>query len=208
MQSFRRQKGVAAPLVRDNIDTDAIIPSREIVAVDMKDLGIRLFSNWRYIDRNRSENPEFILNRSPYRSAKFLISGQNFGCGSSREAAVWALQQFGITAVIAESFGAIFRANCIRNGLLPILLSNPEITKLAGWIGESGASNEVLVDLESQTIEVPFGGHFRFSLSTKEREMLLDGLDMTDLLLADAAALHRFDSADKCERPWIYQVSP
>ena len=120
-----RIEGIVAPLLRPNIDTDLIIPSREITSPGREGYGEKLFAPWRYLGPERRENPDFVLNREPFRRAPILVAGENFGCGSSREMAVWALRQFGIRAVIAPSFGAIFRANCLRNGVLPVELPGP-----------------------------------------------------------------------------------
>ena len=138
MEPFVRVEGIAAPLHRANIDTDAIIPSREITSPGREGYGEKLFSPWRYLGPDRRENPDFVLNRAPFRAAPILIAGDNFGCGSSREMAVWALRQFGIRAIVAPSFGAIFRANCMRNGILPVVLPAATVAgaRRAGRAGE------------------------------------------------------------------------
>ena len=128
MEPFKQHTGIAAPLIHLNIDTDAIIPSREIKSVSKKGLENGLFAEWRYLSLNtREENPTFILNQEPYRRASFILTGENFGCGSSREHAVWALYQWGIRAIVAPSFGSIFYSNCIQNGILPVLLKTEKI---------------------------------------------------------------------------------
>ena len=148
--------GIAAPFLRINVDTDAIIPSREIKAVSKKGLSEGLFSEWRYTSiADRTPNDEFILNREPFTRSAILLTGDNFGCGSSREHAVWALQEWGIKAVIGSTFGSIFYGNCIRNGLLPIQLSTDDLQKLIDFVEKDPESNQILIDLE--TLSINFG---------------------------------------------------
>ena len=145
--------GIAAPFLRINVDTDAIIPSREIKAVSKKGLSEGLFSEWRYTSiPDRTPNNEFILNREPFNRCAILLTGDNFGCGSSREHAVWALQEWGIKAVIGSTFGSIFYGNCIRNGLLPIQLSTDDLQKLIDFVEKDPESNQILIDLETLSI--------------------------------------------------------
>ena len=154
MEAFVRIEGIAAPLHRPNIDTDAIVPSREITSPGREGYGEKLFAPWRYLGPDRRENPDFVLNRVPFRAAPILIAGDNFGCGSSREMAVWALRQFGIRVVVAPSFGAIFRSNCLRNGILPVVLPAATVTGLAA---RAEAGDLVLaVDLEKCVVTTHF----------------------------------------------------
>ncbi len=155
MEAFVRIEGIAAPLHRPNIDTDAIIPSREITSPGREGYGEKLFAPWRYLGPDRRENPDFVLNRAPFRAAPILIAGENFGCGSSREMAAWALRQFGIRVVVAPSFGAIFRSNCLRNGILPVALPAATVAALAA---RAEAGDLVLaVDLGSCAVTTPDG---------------------------------------------------
>ena len=150
--------GIAAPFLRINVDTDAIIPSREIKAVSKKGLAEGLFSEWRYTSiADRTPNDEFILNREPFNRSVILITGDNFGCGSSREHAVWALQEWGIKAVIGSTFGSIFYGNCIRNGLLPIQLSPHDLQKLIDFVEKDPESNQILIDLDQLGFDLILG---------------------------------------------------
>ena len=204
MEPFTIVTGFAAPLLRDNIDTDAIIPSRETQSVARTGYGEKLFANWRYAPGTRIENPDFVLNREPYRQALILISRDNFGCGSSREAAVWSLAQFGMRCVIAESFGNIFRNNCIRNGFLPVVLPPDVITALAAQ-AEIGA--RITVDLQRSEVRAPDGRTWPFTIGALERDMLLEGLDEVALTLKRRAEIEAFQSRDRQARPWIYELA-
>jgi 3-isopropylmalate/(R)-2-methylmalate dehydratase small subunit len=190
--------GVVAPLARDNIDTDAIMPSRETQSVSRDGYGEKLFANWRYAPGTRVENPDFVLNREPYRNAAVLIGGNNFGCGSSREAAVWGLVQFGIRCVIAPSFGEIFRGNCVRNGLLPAVIRSDDVEHLDGL--------EVSVDLESQVITSGSGREIRFDIPVFDKDMLLTGSDELEMTLRSGDAIEAFERRDRDRRPWIYSA--
>ncbi|MBX9731022.1 MAG: 3-isopropylmalate dehydratase small subunit [Sphingomonas sp.] len=185
--------GIAAPLIRANIDTDAIIPSREIKGVGKAGLADGLFAGWRYIE-GRTPDPDFILNRPRYAHAPILLGGDNFGCGSSREHAVWALHDYGVRAVIAPSFAPIFQGNCVRNGIIPVALD-------AGLIAQLG--DMVAIDLLAQTVtsnEVTAA----FEIDAEAKAMLAEGLDAIDLTLKHAALINQFLAADKAARPWIY----
>jgi 3-isopropylmalate/(R)-2-methylmalate dehydratase small subunit len=202
MEQFVRIEGIAAPLHRPNIDTDAIIPSREITLPGREGYGEKLFSPWRYLEPDRRENPDFVLNRAPFRAATILIAGDNFGCGSSREMAVWALRQFGFRVVIAPSFGAIFRSNCLRNGILPVAL--PAAT-VAGLAARAEAGDLVLaVDLESCAVTTPDGASHVFAVEAREREMMLEGLDDIALTLRRKGEIEAFQARDREARPWIW----
>jgi 3-isopropylmalate/(R)-2-methylmalate dehydratase small subunit len=188
MMPFTSLTSIVAPLLRDNVDTDTIIPSREMRTTGRTGLAVGLFAPWRYVD-GRTPDPAFVLNALP--EARIIASGANFGCGSSREHAVWALAEFGIRAVIAESFAPIFRSNCIRNGLLPIVLPKDAIAALAGHCAT--------IDLPAQTI-----GDCHFELDAEAKAMLVDGLDPIDMTLKHAEALSAFHARDRLARPWVY----
>jgi 3-isopropylmalate/(R)-2-methylmalate dehydratase small subunit len=204
MERFVRLRGLAAPLLRPNIDTDVIIPSREITSPAREGYGDKLFASWRYLEPDRRPDPSFVLNRAPFDRAQILIAGENFGCGSSREMAVWAIRQFGFRCVIAPSFGAIFRANCYRNGVLPVALPQTTVEALA-HAAESGAL-ELEVDLEACEVRAPDGRTYRFDAPGPEREMMLAGLDEIGLTLARSDAIAAFQARDRERRPWIWSA--
>jgi 3-isopropylmalate/(R)-2-methylmalate dehydratase small subunit len=164
--------------------------------------GEKLFANWRYQPGTRIEQPDFVLNREPYRHADLLIAGRNFGCGSSREAAVWSLEQFGIRCVVAQSFGSIFRNNCIRNGVLPVVLDEAESSRLMAQAEQPDA--RFTVDLARTTIVDAEGAEVAFSIDPLEQEMLLAGLDEVELTLRRREAIEAFQRRDREERPWIW----
>lgn len=202
MEQFVRLEGLAAPLLRPNVDTDVIIPSREITSPSREGYGDKLFASWRYLEPDRRPDPSFVLNRAPFDRAEILIAGENFGCGSSREMAVWAIRQFGFRCVIAPSFGAIFRANCYRNGVLPVALPQATVEALARE-AESGAL-VLEVDLETCEVRAPGGRAYRFDAPAPEREMMLAGLDEIGLTLKRAEAIAAFQARDRERRPWIW----
>jgi 3-isopropylmalate/(R)-2-methylmalate dehydratase small subunit len=191
-------EGVAAPLIRDNIDTDAIIPSREIRGIGKSGLADGLFAGWRYrTTGSRDPDPAFVLNRPGFGHAPILLGGANFGCGSSREHAVWALHEYGVRAVIAPSFAPIFFGNCVRNGIVPVTLDRAAIKAIA----DAGAT--VRIDLAERA--VTSGGHrWPFALDDQARAMLMEGLDAIDLTLRHRDAISGFHDADRRARPWIY----
>lgn len=183
----------AAPLLVDNVDTDTIIPSREMRSTGREGLADGLFAPWRYIDADaRTENHEFVLNQRGYRDARILLGGANFGCGSSREHAVWALAEWGIRCIIAEGFAPIFRANCVRNGILPVVQPGEVLEALA-------AQSLVSVDLEACV-----AGGRPFSIDPEARQMLLGGLDGIDLTLTQREDIAAWTIADRPARPWVY----
>lgn len=204
MEQFTRIEGIAAPLHRPDINTDAIIPSREITSPVHDGYGPKLFSPWRYIGPERRENPGFVLNREPFRSSPILIAGPNFGCGSSREMAVWAVRQFGIRVVIASSFGAIFRNNCYRNGVLPVELPQ-EVVALLAARAEPGTLR-LAVDLAACTVTGPDGATHAFTVPQRERDMMLEGLDDIALTLRRKDEIDAFQSGDRESRPWIWEI--
>lgn len=205
MQKFTTLTSVAAPLMRVNIDTDAIIPSREMKGVSKEGLSVGMFANWRYTDVDaRVENPDFILNQEPFRKAEVLLSGENFGCGSSREHAVWALKEWGIRCVIAPSFGTIFYGNCVRNGILPVVLAEETVTAFAGAMEASNGGEGLTVDLLQQTVTGPDGASHVFEIAPADKEMLIEGLDPIGVTLKRDQDILAFQERDKVERPWVY----
>ena len=205
MEPFQVHRGVAAPLLRNNIDTDAIIPSREMKRVSKQGLGEGLFAAWRYtLPGGREPNPDFVLNHADYAGTSILLGGLNFGCGSSREHAVWALKEFGIRAVIAPSFGSIFYSNCIRNGILPVVLDESSLGDLAATVEAEPQSAQIEIDLPAQQIVAPDGTIYAFELDSGHKRMLLEGLDGIALTLKHAADIDAFESRDRAARPWIY----
>jgi len=203
MKPFVQVTGVVAPLMRANIDTDQITPGHTGMKVESSGFGSGLFFNWRYLP-DRSENPDFILNQPPYRGAKFLITGPNFGCGSSREFAVFALRDFGIRAVIAHGFGAIFTSNCYINGLLPISLDESIVNSIAAEI--SAENTEVTIDLDQSVVISPKGSRHPFYVPAIQRERLLEGLDAIDATRKREPAIAAFQAQDAQKRPWVYNV--
>ena len=195
--------GIAAPFLRINVDTDAIIPSREIKAVSKKGLSEGLFSEWRYTSiADRTPNDEFILNREPFNRSAILLTGDNFGCGSSREHAVWALQEWGIKAVIGSTFGSIFYGNCIRNGLLPIQLSTDDLQKLIDFVEKDPESNQILIDLE--TLSINFGSsEINFEFDKKYQASLLEGLDEIQQTLKVSDEISSFEEKHLKQHPWL-----
>ena len=206
MDPFRSLRAVAAPILRANVDTDAIIPSREMKSVSKTGLADGLFAGWRYIAiGGREQNPEFVLNQAAYAGTKILLGGENFGCGSSREHAVWALHEYGIRVVIAPSFSPIFRGNCVRNGIVPVALAAEEVAWLAEFVTADPSAHQLEVDLV--TCEVRAGTRIKkFELESEAREMLLEGLDGIDLTLKHRADIDAFVTRDRLERPWIYST--
>ncbi|MEZ5895549.1 MAG: 3-isopropylmalate dehydratase small subunit [Parvularculaceae bacterium] len=204
--SFVRHEGVAAPLLRDNIDTDQIIPSREMKKVDSSGLGEGLFAGWRYRSpQDRAPNPDFILNKPVYDGATILLSGANFGCGSSREHAVWALREYGFRCVIAVSFGSIFQGNCARNGILPIALKREEIEEIARHVEADPAAHHVNIDLKNERVELTGqSADYSFSVDPYDKRLLLHGADPIDLTLQNKPVIDSYLSEDRQNRPWIY----
>jgi 3-isopropylmalate/(R)-2-methylmalate dehydratase small subunit len=208
MEKFVHLKAVAAPLLRVNIDTDVIIPSREMKGVSKTGLSVGMFANWRYTDVvNRVANPEFVLNQPAYAKAQILLSGSNFGCGSSREHAVWAMKEWGFRAVIAPSFGAIYYGNCIRNGILPVVLTDDAVRVIAAWVEQAPQANLVEIDLPSQKVLAADGSHV-FSIGESDKLMLLEGLDPIGVTLKRDDAIQAFEAKDRSARPWVYINGP
>lgn len=202
MRPFTKHQGVAAPLLQANIDTDAIIPSREMRRVSKRGLSIGLFANWRYADPEaRTPAPDFVLNQPAYAAASILLCGANFGCGSSREHAVWALAEFGIRALVAPSFGAIFQKNCVANGLLPAVLPAAQVRAAAAWVRESPQTHRPTLDLATCTLAAA-NRPMRFRLRPADRTKLLQGLDPITHTLAQTAKIKAFEDAHLQAFPW------
>ncbi len=207
-QPFTELTGCAAVLLRDNVDTDAIIPSREIRAVAKTGLAAGLFANWRYLPgEGRTPDPMFILNDAAFRGAQILITGENFGCGSSREQAVWALAEYGFRVLIAPSFSPIFYRNCLRNGLLPARLDKEAIGGLAEWVREDPKRHQPLVSLATQRIQTS-ARSWPFEIAADAREALLEGLSEIEQTLRLGEQIAVFQVADRQKRPWAYHLSP
>ena len=203
-QAFIKLSAIAAPIMRSNIDTDVIIRIERLVGNSIRGtLGKWAFGSLRYLS-DGSENPEFVLNREPYRQAEILITGPNFGCGSSREGAVWSLREMGIRAVIGSGFGDIFFANCFQNGILPVVIDKEIVDGLAAEVEHTQGAGRVSIDLEEQIITSPSGKRHRFEIDPRRREGLLGGHDEVALTLQRDAEIRAFQAADRLERPWIH----
>lgn len=206
MNAFTTLTAIAAPIMRANIDTDVIIPINRLVGNDIRGkLAPWAFTSLRYLP-DGSENPEFILNRPPYREAEILITGRNFGCGSSREGAVWALAERGVRAIIGSSFGDIFFNNCFQNGVLPVLLDEAAVEDLAREVFESQGAGRVTVDLREGSVVAPSGRRHAFSTEPRRRTALLEGLDEIGTTLRREDAIAAFQARDRAERPWIHRI--
>ncbi len=202
MDKFTTLTGVAAPLPLINVDTDMIIPKQFLKTIRRTGLGRNLFDEMRYLE-DGSENPDFVLNRPAWREAKILVAGENFGCGSSREHAPWALLDFGIRVVIAPSFADIFFNNCAKNGILAITLPEAEVAKLMDD-AERGANAVLTVDLEAQEIRGPDGGVIRFEIDPHRKRCLLEGLDDIGLTLEKADAIAAYEERARLAAPWLH----
>ena len=200
MQKFTKLTGVAAPLPIINVDTDMIIPKDYLKTIKRTGLGTGLFAEMRYKD-DGTENPDFVLNKAAWRNAEILVAGDNFGCGSSREHAPWALLDFGIKCVISTSFADIFYNNCFKNGILPITVSPEDLGKLMDDANR-GANATVTVDLEALEIRGPDGGVINFEIDAFKRHCLLNGLDDIGLTLEKAASIDLFEKRNAEMRPW------
>jgi 3-isopropylmalate/(R)-2-methylmalate dehydratase small subunit len=201
MDKFVKLTGVAAPLPVVNIDTDMIIPKDYLKTIKRTGLGKGLFAEARYFE-DGALNPDFVLNKPAYQNAKILVAGDNFGCGSSREHAPWALLDFGIRCVISTSFADIFYNNCFKNGILPIVVSQDDLDKLMD--DASRGSNAVLtIDLEAQEISGPDGGKVSFDIDPARKHIMLEGLDDIATTLKSDGAIASFETKMQTERPWL-----
>ena len=209
MQSFTQFKSRVCPLDRPNVDTDAIIPKQYLKSVKRTGFGPFLFDDWRYLDEGdleidvatRREDPEFVINQSDYRDSGILLARENFGCGSSREHAVWALENYGFRAVIAPSFADIFFNNCFKNGVLPIQLSDEQVDAL---FSEVEKGYELNIDLASQTITRPNGETIKFDVDPFRKNCMLQGLDDIGLTLNDADDIRAYEKKRSAETPWLF----
>ncbi len=200
MEKFTTITGVAAPMPLINVDTDMIIPKQFLKTIKRSGLGVNLFDEMRYHD-NGQEKPEFILNQPAYRSAEILVAGENFGCGSSREHAPWAIKDFGIRCVIAPSFADIFFNNCFKNGILPIVMPQ-QVVDVLMKDAQKGANARMTVDLEAQTVTTSDGEVFGFEVDAFKKHCLLEGLDDIGLTLEKGAAIDDHEAKSRNERPW------
>jgi 3-isopropylmalate/(R)-2-methylmalate dehydratase small subunit len=201
MQAFTVSTGVAAPVIRDNIDTDMLIRIERLAQLKRGQFGPWLFEMWRYLD-DGTPNPDFILNQAPFDGASFIVAGRNFGCGSSREMAVWALQEFGIRCVMAESFGDIFYTNCFQNGVLPIVLEREQLQAIA----QAAQGGQALtVDLENSVITLASLPAIPFSVPQAHRSALLLGQDEIAQTQTYETEIAAFQARDRASRPWVYQ---
>jgi 3-isopropylmalate/(R)-2-methylmalate dehydratase small subunit len=210
MQAFTVHQGLVAPLDRENVDTDAIIPKQFLKSIKRTGFGPNLFDEWRYLDRgepgqdpaSRKPNPDFVLNQPRYQGASILLSRKNFGCGSSREHAPWALEQYGFRAIIAPSFADIFFSNCYKNGLLPIVLSEMQVSQL---FDEVAAFNgyRLTVDLPRQVVVKPDGAELPFEITPFRKYCLLGGYDDIGLTLRHADKIRAFEAERLMKKPWL-----
>jgi 3-isopropylmalate/(R)-2-methylmalate dehydratase small subunit len=201
VEPFTRLVSFAAPLWIENVEADQLIPAKECVRPAGASYGDALFAPWRYL-ADGSENPEFVLNVEPYRTARILVTGSNFGYGSSREHAAWAVRDFGLRALVAPSFASIFRANAVRNGVLPVELDAGEVAGIVGEISPGPA--ELAIDLPAQTVVAPSGRTLRFEISPLDKEMLVEGIDGIGLAQRYADEVAAFETRDRRRRPWVY----
>jgi 3-isopropylmalate/(R)-2-methylmalate dehydratase small subunit len=202
MEKFTVLTGVAAPLPIRNVDTDMIIPKQFLKTIKRTGLGKSLFYEMRYDPQTGKEIADFVLNKPQYRNATILVAGDNFGCGSSREHAPWALLDFGIRCVIATDFADIFYNNCFQNGILPIKLPQPDVDKLMDDASR-GANATLTINLEKQEIRGPDGGVIKFDIDPFRKQCLLNGLDNIGLTLEKAAAITSFETSTASSRPWL-----
>ncbi len=200
MDKFTTLEGIAAPLPMINVDTDKIIPKQHLKTIERTGLGKALFDEMRY-RQDGSENPDFVLNKPAYRQAKILVAGENFGCGSSREHAPWALLDFGIRCVIATSFADIFYNNCFKNGILPIKLPQADVDKLMDD-AERGANAIISIDLEKQEIRGPDGGVVKFDIDPARKHIMLNGLDDIGQTQLKKDKIASFEAKSQAARPW------
>ena len=201
MEKFEPVSGIAAPMPLVNIDTDMIIPKQFLKTIKRTGLGVNLFDEMRY-DLDGNEIPDFVLNKPAYRNAEILVAGDNFGCGSSREHAPWALQDFGIKVVISTSFADIFHNNCFKNGILPVVLPKEQVDVLMED-AEKGENARITVDLEAQTVSTTDGTTFSFDVDPFKKHCRLEGLDDIGLSMQKMDAIEAFEGKARSSTPWI-----
>ena len=211
MRAFTKLDGLAVPLMRANVDTDAIIPKQFLKSIKRSGFGKNLFDAWRYLDTGepdqdqskRQPNPDFVLNETRYQGAQVLIAGDNFGCGSSREHAVWALDDFGIRAIIAPDFADIFHNNSFKSGLLPIRVDESIVRQLAAEC-EASEDYRLSIDLDAQTVTTPAGEVFNFDVDAFRKECLLNGLDDIELTLQQRNHIEDYEAKRRAAAPWLF----
>lgn len=213
MQSFTQMSGLAVPLMRANVDTDAIIPKQFLKSIKRSGFGVNLFDAWRYLDEGfpgqdasaRQINPDFVLNEPRYQGAQVLIAGENFGCGSSREHAVWALDDYGFRSIIAPGFADIFHNNSFKSGLLPIVLDKAIVDSLARECEES-EGYRLAIDLDAQTVTTPAGEVYPFEVDSFRKHCLLNGFDDIELTLQQRFRIEEYEAARAQSAPWLFNV--
>ncbi len=213
MKAFERFVGRVAPLNRANVDTDQIIPKQFLKSIRRTGFGDNLFDGWRYLDEGdpsktpneRRINPDFVLNSPRYQGASILLAQDNFGCGSSREHAVWALEEYGFRVVLAPSYADIFFSNCFKNGVLPIVLDKETIDKMF-QLAESEKGLELTVDLAAQRLTLPSGEQVAFDVDSFRKHCLLEGLDDIGVTLKDADAISEFEARHRARSPWLFDT--
>lgn len=211
MKAFTQVQGLVCPLDRANVDTDAIIPKQFLKSIKRSGFGPNLFDEWRYLDHGepgmdnstRQPNPDFVLNAPRYQGAQVLLARENFGCGSSREHAPWALEDFGLRAIIAPSFADIFFSNCYKNGLLPIVLAADIVDQLFNEC-QAQEGYALTIDLTAQTVTTPTGQSFSFEITEHRKHCLLNGLDEIGLTLAHADDIRRYEAERRAQQPWLF----
>ena len=211
MQAFTQLNGLVAPLDRANVDTDAIIPKQFLKSIKRSGFGVNAFDEWRYLDHGepgmdnskRQINPDFVLNQARYKSASILLTRENFGCGSSREHAPWALEDFGFKVIIASSYADIFYNNCFKNGMLPIVLSADIVDSLFKQVAAT-PNYKLQVDLAAQTVSTPSGESFSFGVDAFRKHCLLNGLDDIGLTMQHQDKIKAFESRHQQAQPWLY----
>lgn len=211
MEAFTQINGLVAPLDRSNVDTDAIIPKQFLKSIKRSGFGPNLFDQWRYLDQGepgmdnskRAINPEFVLNLPRYQDASVLLARKNFGCGSSREHAPWALQDFGFRVIVAPSYADIFYNNCFKNGILPIVLDEATVDRLFQEV-EAEVGYRLAIDLEAQTISTPSGEQFSFDVDPFRKHCLLNGLDDIGLTLQHVEEIKAYEARRSAEAPWLF----
>ena len=201
MDKFKTLTGIAAPLPLVNIDTDMIIPKQYLKTIKRSGLGVALFDEMRY-DQDKNENPDFVLNKPQYRDTEILVAGENFGCGSSREHAPWAIKDFGIRCVVAPSFADIFYNNCFKNGILPIALPQEQVDVLMND-AEKGENARMTIDLEAQTVTTSDGEVISFEIDSFKKHCLINGLDDIGLTMEKVTNIDSYEAKASAERPWV-----
>jgi len=212
MEKFETLTAIAAPLDRSNVDTDAIIPKQFLKSIKRTGFGPNLFDEWRYLDHGepgmdnsqRPINPDFVLNQPRYQGAQILLARDNFGCGSSREHAPWALLDYGFRVIIAPSFADIFYNNCFKNGILPIVLDTEILDRLFKAVDEN-EGYQLTVDLEQQQLVTPEGENLSFAIDAYRKQRLLEGLDDIGLTLQHADEIRAYEAQQRTQRPWLFQ---